>query len=328
MTTLVTGSAGHLGEALLRTLRERGEPCIGLDIKPSPYSDIVGSVTDRAIVRQALCGASSVVHAATLHKPHVVTHTHDEFVQTNIAATLTLLEEAVAAGIRSFVYTSTTSAFGSALTPPAGAPAAWITEEVTPIPRNIYGVTKTAAETLCEMFARRRGLPVIVLRTSRFFLQADDDAALRAAYSTDNLHANELLYRRVDLADVVDAHLAALAKGPDLGFGRYIISAATPFEESDLAELRADTPAVVRRRFPEFEPLYRAAGWKMSPSIDRVYVSRRAIRDLNWSPRYGFQQALDALAGGPPFRSPLALAVGSKGYHAEQFGDQPYPVER
>ena len=274
-----------------------------------------------------MAGVSRVIHAATLHKPHVVTHAHEAFVQINIAGTLTLLEEAVAAGVGAFVYTSTTSAFGSALTPPLGAPSAWITEEVTPIPRNIYGVTKTAAEALCEMFARRRALPLIVLRTSRFFLQADDDAALRATYSTDNLHANELLYRRVDLADVVDAHLSALAKASDLGFGRYIISAATPFEESDLAELRADSPAVVRRRFPEFDSLYRDAGWKMSPSIDRVYVSRRAIRDLDWTPRFGFRQALDALAGGTSFRSPLALAVGVKGYHAEQFGDQPYPVE-
>ena len=50
----------------------------------------------------------------------------------------------------SFVFTSTTSAFGRALTPLPGEPAAWITEDVVPRPRNIYGVTKTAAEDLCE----------------------------------------------------------------------------------------------------------------------------------------------------------------------------------
>ena len=53
-----------------------------------------------------------------------------------------------------FVFTSTTSAFGRALTPPPGAPAAWITEDVAPVPRNIYGVTKTAAEDLCELVHR------------------------------------------------------------------------------------------------------------------------------------------------------------------------------
>jgi len=165
------------------------------------------------------------------------------------------------------------------------------------------------------------------LRTVRSPPGPDDDKTLRFAYSLDNLHANELLYRRVDLADVVDAHLAALAKAPAIGFGRYIISAETPFEETDLAELRADTPAVVRRRFPEFDALYRDLGWTMAPSIDRVYVSRRAISDLGWSPRHGFPQALRALEAGASFRSLLAEAVGSKGYHADHFGDEPYPVE-
>jgi UDP-glucose 4-epimerase len=40
MMILVTGSAGHLGEALMRVLRERGEPGRGLDLKPSPTSAI------------------------------------------------------------------------------------------------------------------------------------------------------------------------------------------------------------------------------------------------------------------------------------------------
>jgi nucleoside-diphosphate-sugar epimerase len=48
-------------------------------------------------------------------------------------------------------------------------PAAWITEEVAPIPRNIYGVTKVAAEDLCELFHRNERLACLILRTSRFF---------------------------------------------------------------------------------------------------------------------------------------------------------------
>ena len=60
-----------------------------------------------------------------LRKPHVATHTCQDFVNTNVTGTLILLEEATAAGIESFIFTSTTSAFGSALTPAAGKPAAW-----------------------------------------------------------------------------------------------------------------------------------------------------------------------------------------------------------
>ena len=137
------------------------------------------------------------------------------------------LEEAASQGVHSFVFTSTTSAFGAALTPPAGAPAAWITEDITPVPKNIYGATKTAAEGLCELFHRDHGLACIVLRTSRFFPEEDDCAAIRQAYADDNVKANEYLYRRVDLEDVVSAHLLALARAPSIGFGRYIIGATT-----------------------------------------------------------------------------------------------------
>ncbi len=84
--------------------------------------------------------------------------------------------------------------------------------EVTPIPKNIYGVTKTAAEALCELFYRNHGLPCLILRTSRFFPEVDDRKETREAYQDGNIKANELLYRRVDLEDVVSAHLLALEK--------------------------------------------------------------------------------------------------------------------
>jgi UDP-glucose 4-epimerase len=136
-------------------------------------------------VRRCLDGIEAVVHAATLHKPHVATHARQQFVDTNVTGTLTLLEEAVAAGVGRFVFTSTTSAFGRALSPPPGAPAAWVTEDVAPVPRNVYGVTKTAAEDLCQLVSRDQGLPCVVLRTSRFFAEPDDDAAVRDAYESD-----------------------------------------------------------------------------------------------------------------------------------------------
>src|SRR5262245_3299121 len=137
MKILVTGSTGHLGEALLRTLCKSNHEVVGLDIVTSPFTSTIGSITDRSCVRQCMRGVDAVLHTATLHKPHLVTHSKQDFVNTNITGTLNLLEEAVSAGVRSFVFTSTTSAFGGALAPPAGAPAAWVTEDVRPVPRNI-----------------------------------------------------------------------------------------------------------------------------------------------------------------------------------------------
>src|SRR3954469_15697480 len=309
MRILVTGSSGHLGEALVRTLRERGEDVVGLDVLPSPSTGVVASVTDRAAVRAAMTGTGAVLHTATLHKPHVGSHSRQEFVDTNVTGTLVLLEEAVTAGVGAFVATSTTSAFGRALTPGAGAPAAWITEDVVPRPRNVYGVTKVAAEDLCELVARESGLPCVVLRTSRFFPERDDDEQVRGAYDDENVQVNELLHRRVDLADVVTAHLAALERAPERRFARYVVSATTPFRREDLAELRRDAPAVLARVVPEHAEVYAARGWRMFPTVDRGYVNDRARDELGWEPRYDFRRALELLRDGRPPRSPLATVV-------------------
>src|SRR6185437_6686080 len=191
MTVLVTGSSGHLGEALMRTLRGNGRAAIGLDIIPGPFTDALGSIADRALVARLMQGVEAVLHVATLHKPHVATHAREAFVETNVRGALTLLEEAARARVGAFVMTSTTSTFGDALKPPPGQPAAWIDERVAPVPKNIYGVTKTAAEDLCQLFHRNEGLAAIVLRTSRFFPEEDDDPAMRDAYPGDNAKRSE-----------------------------------------------------------------------------------------------------------------------------------------
>ncbi|HEV2425246.1 MAG TPA: NAD(P)-dependent oxidoreductase [Terriglobia bacterium] len=327
MRILVSGSAGHLGEGLVRTLQSQGEDVVGLDILDSPFTARVGSIVDRDFVRDCMKGVQTVFHPATLHKPHVVTHRAQSFVDTNITGTLNLLEEAVAAGVGSFIFTSTTSVFGDALVPPPGGAAVWVTEDVTPVPRNIYGVTKAAAEDLCRLFHRKHGLPCLILRTSRFFPEEDDNRMMRESYPDENLKANEYLYRRVDLEDAVGAHLAAAERARAIGFGRYIISATTPFLPGDLADLRLDAPRVVARRVPGYEIEYRRRGWRMLPAIDRVYVNERARGELGWRPRYDFAHAIERLRAGDDLRGRLAQIVGSKGYHAEEFSEGPYPVE-
>jgi nucleoside-diphosphate-sugar epimerase len=326
MKTLVTGSSGHLGEALVRTLRDLGRNVVGLDRIEGPFTTHIGSITDRACVARCMQDVRVVFHAATLHKPHVATHSRADFVDTNITGTLNLLEEAVASGVGAFVYTSTTSVFGDALVPPAGSPAAWITEVVAAIPRNIYGVSKAAAEDLCQLFQRNQGLACVVLRTSRFFPEADDDRAVREGWPDANAKANELLFRRVDLEDVVSAHLLAAERAPSLGFRRYIVSATTPYQREDLARLRDDAPGVTRLRVPEYAAEYVRRGWRMFPGIGRVYINERARLELGWEPKWDFRRVIGHLRRDEDWRSPLARLVGSKRYHAEQFAGGPYPV--
>lgn len=194
------------------------------------------------------------------------------------------------------------------------------------MPKNIYGATKLAAEALCQEFQRNERLPCLILRTSRFFPEEDDSKAARLAFSDENLKVNEYLHRRVEIEDVVSAHLLAAQRAPALRFGRYIVSATTPFAASDCATLRTDAAAVVRWYVPEYEAEYAQRGWKIYASLDRVYVNERARRDLGWKPQHDFRSMIARLrAGGAP-RSDLARQVGTKGYHREKFADGPYPV--
>lgn len=327
MRVLITGSAGHLGEALVRTLRNLKYDVISLDVLESPFTIHVGSIADRSFVKSCFDGVKIVFHSATLHKPHVATHSLQDFVDTNITGTLNLLQESVNAQVESFIFTSTTSVFGNALIPPPGEPAAWITEEVRPIPKNIYGVTKDAAEDLCQLFNRNFGLPCLVLRTSRFFPEEDDNKKMRETYTDENLKANEFLSRRVDIEDVVSAHLQAIKHAGRIGFSKYIISATTPFSPGDMAELRSNTPSVVKKYVPAYEEEYKRRSWKMLPGIDRVYVNEKARNELGWQPRYDFSYIVGQLKAGNDLRSPMAQLIGSKGYHSETFSEGPYPVE-
>jgi UDP-glucose 4-epimerase len=99
-----------------------------------------------------------------------------------------------------------------------------------------------------------------------------------------------------------------------------VISATTPFCRHDLLDLRRDAPGVVRRYFPDFEALYARRGWRMFPSVDRVYVNAMARQELGWEPIHDFAWALRRLQADQQPVSDLARTVGKKGYHSEATG--------
>jgi UDP-glucose 4-epimerase len=106
----------------------------------------------------------------------------------------------------------------------------------------------------------------------------------------------------------------AVRRAADIGFERLIISATTPFVLSDVDELRADAPAVVARYVPEYADVFAGRGWRMLPSLDRVYDNARARALLGWHPRWDFAYAVDRVRAGEPPRSELTTLVGAKGY--------------
>jgi len=278
MRILVTGSSGQLGAEVARQLAPEHD-VVGIDVRPGEWTTRVGSVGDDDLIADLMRGIDVVIHIASLHAPHVGQRSMQDFVETNITGTLRLLEAASTARVRRFVYTSTTSVYGYSLVPDADE-AVWVTEDLPTHPRDIYDITKLAAEELCQLFARDYSPHTICLRVARFYEQAPD---LMAGYR---------LYRGADVRDIAAAHVLAV-RNHDIAFDIFNISARSPFQREDAAELLTDAPAVIRRYHPDAEDVFRTHGWALPASIDRVYVTEKAERLLGYAPRHNFAELLD-----------------------------------
>lgn len=315
MRVLLTGSSGWLGRAIAPLLRNAGHDVIGLDPAPGADTSVIGSVADRALVSRlfADAGVEAVIHSGGLHQPDIARYPTQAFVDVNVTGTLNLLEAAVAHSVQRFVFTSTTSLMiSAAIRAGASERAVWLDENFAPLePRNIYGITKLAAEQICRLYHQRHALRCIILRTGRFFPEEDDADRTR---SGENNKANEFLNRRLTVEDAAAGHLAALERAPALGFDLFLLAAPTPFSPADVVPLKVNAATVVARYYPDAPGLYAARGWELPDTIDRVYDARRAERVLGFRCRTDFGSVLQAMREGAPlpfahdadYTSPLA----------------------
>ncbi|WKE63933.1 NAD(P)-dependent oxidoreductase [Gallaecimonas kandeliae] len=272
MRLAVTGASGRLGRHLVQAALAEGHQVVSLDLAGQEPVDI-----RRDDLAPWLDGCDAVIHSAALHGRHLdLGLSRQAFIDTNVSGTLRLLEAAKAAGVGRFLYTSTTSIYGAAMDCPDRA--VWVDEDLAPRPRDIYDISKQAAEHLCRDFFAP-GFTTAVLRVSRFM----DEPA--------NAMANYRLYRGLDERDGALAHLKALS-APLAGFEIFNISNRSPFQQADLGELKRDAAAVVLRYYPDAKALYRQRGWQLPASIDRVYVTAKAERLLGYRPKFNFDQLL------------------------------------
>lgn len=272
MKVLVTGSSGRIGSAIAARLTLRHQ-VIGLDQRTGPLTTAIADVRETVRIAQLLDGIDAVVHTASLHVPDLATRTEREFRETNVEATRRLLAACGEAGVRRFVYTSTTSLYGHALVP-ADRAAVWVTEDLEPRPRDVYDETKLEAEAACAE-AARQGLACVSLRVGRCFAE---EPRLVAIYR---------LYRGVDAEDVAQAHELALA-AECAGHEICNVSAPPPFDAPDCPRLFEDAATVLLERFPWAEAEFARRGWQLPRSIDRVYVVGRAIARLGYRPVHDF----------------------------------------
>ena len=279
----ITGSSGRLGGALARALGAAGHRVRGIDRRPGPATTVVGDLASMAI-EPVLASCRLVVHCAALHVPDLGTVDRAAFQGANVETTERLLAASHRVGVERFVFTSTTSVYGRRFEDPQVA--AWVDEALIPLPRDVYDETKLAAEQLVSGH-HGDGFETITLRIARCFPEPDRTMVVNR------------LHRGVGLRDVIVALRLAIEAPLDR---HHTLNIAGPrvFERSDVERLRGDAATVIAERLPWLGVEFRARGWALPDSIDRVYVSDRAADVLGYRPVEG---VATVLAGHPPTRS-------------------------
>jgi nucleoside-diphosphate-sugar epimerase len=184
-TYLVTGGAGFIGSHIVERLLSEGERVRVLDnfstgrrvnIEPfvSRITLIEGDVCNARAVREAVEGADYVLHQAALAS---VPRSIEDPVgsnEVNVGGTLNLLRAAAGAGVRMFVYASSSSAYGDSEVLPK-------VETMTPAPKSPYAVAKLSGEYYCRAFSDTYGIPTVSLRYFNVFGPRQDPTSQYAA---------------------------------------------------------------------------------------------------------------------------------------------------
>ncbi|GET31543.1 oxidoreductase [Prolixibacter bellariivorans] len=275
---VVTGSSGKLGKEIVRKLREQDYEVLGIDLIPSETTDGLFDIRDGKLMEDVTKGYDAIIHTAALHGKHTdLNYPREEFIETNITGTLNLLSACVVNGIKKFLYTSTTSIYGTAMV--NEKQAVWVDEGLTPQPRDIYDITKLTCELLCKDYFEKEKIETTVLRVSRFLPE------------DENTKANHRIYRGLDEEDGAMGHLLALEKRFD-SFQIYNISNESPFQKEDLVDLYTNPRKVMTKYYPDIEQIYADKNWEFLDKIDRVYSIEKAKKELNFRPTKNFDAFL------------------------------------
>ncbi|MEO0623470.1 MAG: UDP-glucose 4-epimerase GalE [Pseudomonadota bacterium] len=186
MTILVTGGAGYIGSHLVLDLCDRGETVWVLDdlstgsraLVPEGVRLIEGDVADRALLDHLL-GETPIEAVFHFAGSIIVPESHSDplkYYRNNTAASRTLIEAAVAAGVERFVFSSTAAVYGN----PAESP---IREDSTLAPISPYGTSKLMTEWMLRDVATAHALRYVCLR---YFNVAGADPKGRSGQSAEN----------------------------------------------------------------------------------------------------------------------------------------------
>ena len=300
MNLLVTGGAGYIGSVFVERLLDAGHVVTVLDNLSEGHRSAVdpratfvqGCLSDSAATLVALrqCRAEAVVHFAAHALVGESMVQPGKYFGNNVGNGVKLLDAAVAAGVRKFVFSSTCATYGL----PERVP---ITEDTPQRPINPYGESKLMFERVLEWYHRLHGLEFVAFRyfnaagaSARFgehhrvethlipnlFKVALGQAPHCEIFGTDYPTPDGTCIRDyIHIADIAEAHLLALAPGRqgffNLGNG----------DGASVREVIAACERVSGRKIPALEKPRRPGD---PPRL--VAAADKARRELGWQPRF------------------------------------------
>lgn len=183
MKILVTGGSGFIGSHIVELYQDSAEEIRVLDNLRTGYrhnldglrhSFIEGSITDRALVKEAVKGVDLIFHLAALVSVPESMEKPSECVDINVLGLLNVLEEATAAGVTKLVFASSAAVYGD-------NPVVPKLESMIPEPKSPYAVTKLDGEYYLGIFQREGKLETAAIRFFNVFGPRQDPKGAYAA---------------------------------------------------------------------------------------------------------------------------------------------------
>ena len=303
---LVTGAAGFIGSHTCGALLVHGDTVVGLD-NFDPYYDesakranaaalsrsraftfVAGDVRDRNAMAKAIAGCDAVLHCAARPGVRASWDAADEYHATNVRGTADVVAACLAAGVRRFVFASSSSVYGDGPTP--------FLEDCALAPLSPYAESKARAEDVCRDFGREGGAVAIVRLFSVYGPRLRPDLALHRFVR--NLAANRPLPRygdgttQRDYTHVDDAVRGLLSALDWTSHGHacceaFNVGSGQPVMLNDMIATLAD----VMQRCARIEAMPAQRG-----DVRRTWADLgKASRSLRYRPTVGLRDGLHSL---------------------------------
>ena len=289
MISLVTGGAGFIGSNLVDYLLKQGHEVICVDNESAECNDkfywndracnIIGDITDYKFMKNLFTEVDYVFHLAAESRLQPAIKNPIEAVYKNCVGTTTILQCAREAGVKRFIYSSTSSGYGFNPSPNV---------ETQPDDcLNPYSASKVAAEKFCKMYSDLYGLETVVLR---YFNVFGERSPTRGQYAPvigifdrqkdnnepltivgDGTQRRDFIY----VGDVAKANLIAAEATLDKKyFGQvFNIGSGINYSVQEIADAISDNQTYIPKREGEMETTWsniekasEILGWK--PEVD------------------------------------------------------------